>query len=180
MSRKELIGKLNNYKAFNKYEEMMQNRLLRFVKKEADCFNRELLNGHVTASCWVMSDTKNEVLLIHHAKLDKWLQPGGHCDGNENIYEVAKTELKEETGLIPTSQNDAIFDLDIHTIPERNGIPEHEHFDIRFVFIVNRNKELIHNHETKGMKWMQLKEVDKYTKEDSVLRMRDKCLKTNL
>jgi 8-oxo-dGTP pyrophosphatase MutT (NUDIX family) len=180
MSRNDLLDKLKEYKAFDRNEKLMQNRLLSFVHDHSDCYKRELLIGHVTASCWVMNKNKEEVLLIHHVKLDKWLQPGGHCDGNENVYEVAKKELEEETGLIPTSIDVSIYDLDIHTIPERKGIPEHEHFDIRFLFTVNKNQRLIHNHETKDMKWMLLKDVDKYTKEESVLRMRDKCFMKSL
>jgi 8-oxo-dGTP pyrophosphatase MutT (NUDIX family) len=174
MTRKELIDTLIRYVAFNSHEEKMKSRFLTFVRNNEDCFKRELLIGHLTASCWVMNEKKDEVLLIHHVKLDKWLQPGGHCDRDENVYRVAKKELEEETGLIPILDNNSIFDLDIHTIPERKGIAEHEHFDIRFLFVVNRLDELVYNHETKGMKWLKLNDISNYNSEESVLRMRDK------
>jgi 8-oxo-dGTP pyrophosphatase MutT (NUDIX family) len=177
MSRKELVLLLNDYVAFNSHEEEMKNRFLTFIRDYEDCFKRELLIGHITASCWVMNQNKDEVLLIHHVKLDKWLQPGGHADGDENVYRVAKKELEEETGLIPIIENETIFDLDIHTIPERKGIPTHEHFDIRFLFVVNNSAELVQNHETKGMKWLKLNEISNYNAEESILRMRDKVSK---
>jgi 8-oxo-dGTP pyrophosphatase MutT (NUDIX family) len=177
MSRKELVLLLNDYVAFNSREEEMKNRFLTFIRDYEDCFKRELLIGHITASCWVMKKNRDEVLLIHHVKLDKWLQPGGHADGDENVYRVAKKELEEETGLIPIIENKTIFDLDIHTIPERKGIPTHEHFDIRFLFVVNKSAELVQNHETKGMKWLKLNEISDYNAEESILRMRDKVSK---
>jgi 8-oxo-dGTP pyrophosphatase MutT (NUDIX family) len=176
MSRNDLIVELSKYVAFNDNEEQMRKRFLTFVTKNEDCFKRELLIGHVTGSCWVVSESKKEVLLIHHAKLNKWLQPGGHCDGHENAFEVAKKELEEETGLIPSKTNQIIFDIDIHTIPERKGVPEHEHYDVRFLFVVNKEMELIRNHETIAMKWLKLDEFEHYTKEESVLRMRDKII----
>jgi len=45
-------------------------------------------------------DSKGErVLLTHHKKLGKWLQLGGHSDGNSNMLDVALKEAKEESML---------------------------------------------------------------------------------
>lgn len=178
MNRNDLIANLSQYVAFNEKEEAMREKLLAFVKEYDNCFERSLLIGHLTASCWVVNKSRTKVLLIHHAKLGKWLQPGGHCDGNEDAYEVAKTELEEETGLKAATNNRTIYDVDIHTIPERKGIPEHLHYDIRYMFEVDENTPLVQNHETLGMKWLGLEELENLTKEESVLRMKDKLLAT--
>ena len=36
--------------------------------------------GHFTASGFVIHPAGDRVLLIHHAKIGAWLQPGGHID----------------------------------------------------------------------------------------------------
>ncbi len=164
------------YTAFDRNEETMRGRMLSFVRENESCFRRELLEGHVTGSCWVVTPAKEKVLLIHHVKLNKWLQPGGHCDGNENVFEVAVTELREETGITEFNALPVIFDLDIHTIPERKGVPEHEHFDVRFLFEVSDSIPLIQNHETHGLKWMELSHLESLTSENSILRMKSKTV----
>ncbi|AWV98414.1 NUDIX hydrolase [Arcticibacterium luteifluviistationis] len=174
MNRNELIADLRQYVAFNEKEEAMREKLLAFVKEYENCFDRSLLIGHVTASCWVVNKSRTKVLLIHHAKLNKWLQPGGHCDGDENTYQVAEKELLEETGLVALKKDTTIFDVDVHTIPERKSVPEHKHYDIRYLFEVDENAPLIKNHETLGMKWLVMNDVPNLTSEESILRMKNK------
>ena len=168
---------MEQYEGFDQTEENMRQRMLRFVQDYPDCFKRELLIGHITGSCWVIDPVNEKVLLLHHAKLNKWLQPGGHCDGNENVAAVAQTELFEETGLDVKPVSTTFFDLDIHTIPERKGVPEHEHFDVRFLFHADERMPLIQNHETNGLKWIPLNEIHKLTEERSVLRMQEKSIR---
>src|SRR6266540_3835261 len=75
-------------------------RILAFVSRHADPFDRRIAEGHLTASALVVSATGERVLLLHHRKLDRWLQPGGHGDPGETSGEqVALREAHEETGL---------------------------------------------------------------------------------
>jgi 8-oxo-dGTP pyrophosphatase MutT (NUDIX family) len=119
---------------------------------------------------------------MHHAKLDKWLQPGGHADGDENLIGVAKKELYEETGLVNfTYSNSNIFDLDIHTIPIKKDIPEHFHYDVRFHFIANNPSEIQKNHESLDLKWIDLSQVQEVcNNEKSIMRMVEKTIQMNL
>lgn len=174
MNRSHLIEQLENYQSFDLQEEDMRARMEKFVKQYENCFERSLLIGHVTGSAWVVNQKRTKVLLIHHAKLQKWLQPGGHCDGNANVYEVALTELLEETGLSPIDHIKSIFDVDIHIIPERKGVPEHEHFDVRYLFEIDEKQPIIQNHETNGIQWIEISKVGQLTAELSVLRMVEK------
>ena len=64
-----------------------------------NCFERSLLHGHFTASVWVINESKDKALFTHHAKLNCWLQLGGHADGNEDLRIVAMQECQEESGL---------------------------------------------------------------------------------
>lgn len=128
--------------------------------RHPDCYKRSLASGHLTASCWVLDHSKTKVLLLHHAKLDKWLQPGGHADGDENLLRVATKELSEETGLTDcVLLTEGIFDIDIHLIPERKNVPAHDHFDVRFAFVAPPNARINKNHESHALAWVQLSEV---------------------
>ncbi len=176
MDRKQLIEQLRQYKGYDSKEENMRIRMLAFMGTYENCFERALLIGHMTASCWVVNKKRDKVLLIDHVKLEKWLQPGGHCDGDENAFNVALKELEEETGVIPQFSNPDIFDVDIHTIPERKGIPEHEHFDLRYLFIANDEHEVVQNHETNAIMWVELESLEKVTEEGSILRMKSKTM----
>ena len=90
--------------------------------------------GHVTASGFVVSPAGDSFALVHHRKLERWLQPGGHLEPHDvDLESAARREIEEETGL---RQMDSmgLFDIDIHTFPGRADVPEHLHFDVRFAF----------------------------------------------
>lgn len=172
MHRELLLSLLANHEPFDTHEEAMTKATKAFVSANSNCFERTLLIGHVTGSAWIVSPDKSKVLLLHHAKLDRWLQPGGHCDGDADVHAVALREVLEETRVKKiTSENDSIFDVDIHTIPARGSEPEHLHYDIRFLFEANPDDAIQRNEESKAVKWIALNDVEQYTNEESVLRM---------
>jgi 8-oxo-dGTP pyrophosphatase MutT (NUDIX family) len=101
------------------------------------------------------------------------LQPGGHADGELDLAQVACKELLEETGLdFPKPSLDAIFDIDIHLIPEHKGVPKHAHYDVRYLFISPILQAPILNAESKAIHWVPLAEVSSLVNsEASILRM---------
>ena len=135
--------------------------------------------GHITGSAWILNKERTQTLLVHHAKLNKWVQPGGHADGDENILAVALKEAEEETGLKNFTINPLLFDIDIHTIPARKDFREHQHYDIRFLLTGDVDERIIVSDESHDVKWIALSELEKYTIERSVLRMKDKLLRTS-
>lgn len=161
-----------------KEEASFQARMLALLQKGPLAFSRELLEGHFTASAWILETTTPAVLLLHHRKLDRWLQPGGHADGNPDLGMVACQEALEETGLeLGPKPPDAIFDLDIHRIPELKGVPAHEHFDVRYLFLLNKKTIPKPNHESRDIAWIPLTEVaEKTGHEPSILRLISKSL----
>jgi len=171
-SREELTQLLERYKTDFQEELRFVSPFLELLQSPRS-FYRDHLPGHVTASAWVVDENKTHALLVHHAKLDKWLQPGGHADGDENILDVATREVNEETGLEElTLLVPGIFDLDIHPIPARNDFPEHLHYDIRFAFIASQQEKLKISDESHDLKWVNLKEVPEITQQNSsILRM---------
>ena len=90
---------LSSYSPLDEGEQLYKSRILNFIHNEPRCFERSLLSGHLTASVWFLNTDYTHALLMHHAKLGKWLQLGGHCDGNANIHEVALKEAREESGI---------------------------------------------------------------------------------
>lgn len=142
-------------------------------------FCRDHLPGHITASSWIIDETHRFSLLTHHAKLNRWLQPGGHADGDEDIVRVAFREAMEETGLSSLHLlMDSIFDIDIHPIPARSDFPAHRHYDIRFLFQASREEGLIVTHESKDLAWAREPELSALTGGNpSIMRMAEKVRK---
>jgi 8-oxo-dGTP pyrophosphatase MutT (NUDIX family) len=126
----------------------------------------------VTGSAWIVDQDRTYVLLHHHGKLDKWLQLGGHADGDSHVLNAALREAREESGLTtvrPVSEE--IFDVDIHRIPARGAEAEHFHYDIRYLFEADRSEPLRITHESKDLQWVRLDRVEELTQEESMLRM---------
>lgn len=150
----------------------MLERLRCFVAEYPNCFERSLLIGHVTASAWIWDLERRHVLLTHHGKLDKWLQLGGHADGDPDVLRVALREAQEESGLEgirPVSEE--IFDVDVHPIPARGSEPEHFHYDVRFLLEADRSEVLQITSESKALAWVEVERIRELTSEDSILRM---------
>lgn len=141
--------------AVTPYEAETRVRMLALLDVP-ECFHRHCLPGHFTGSALVVSHDGARALLHHHRFLDKWLQFGGHCDGEEDVLRVACREAEEESGianLIVASEKP--FDLDIHSIPAnpKKGEPPHEHFDIRYVLIAPEDAEFIVSDESHDIRW---------------------------
>ncbi|MCX8491954.1 MAG: NUDIX hydrolase [Cyclobacteriaceae bacterium] len=173
MNRKVLIQLLENYLSPFQEEQLFKRHFLELLK-DANAFQRTHLPGHITGSAWVVNADANKTLLVHHAKLNKWVQPGGHADGDENVLAVAKREAEEETGLMNFKIDGSIFDIDIHTIPARKDFPQHQHYDIRFLFRADEYEPIIISEESHDVKWIPIDQLTNYTTERSVLRMSEK------
>ena len=148
-----------------------------FVEQHADCFQRELLHGHVTGSAWVVNPARDKVLLMHHRKHNEWFQPGGHADGDADILRVALRETHEETG-IPAEHiklvDGTVFDVDIHTIPLIGSEPRHTHFDIRFLVEIDDTLPVPGNDESHDILWVPVYEASRFNNNLSTYRMVDK------
>lgn len=157
---------LNNFVPTGKKEEQDYQKLLEFFRaNQLKAFNNDNFNdGHITGSAFVYDPSKKKLLLLHHKKLNRWLQPGGHSDGNPNIIETAKREVYEETGLTNLECNNKIFDIDIHVFPAKEGRnPEHFHYDVRFLFVADSSIEIIKNiEESNEIKWISIADVWNY------------------
>jgi 8-oxo-dGTP pyrophosphatase MutT (NUDIX family) len=177
MNRNSLLSLLNAYTTVDTEEAAMQLEMKNFVSQYENCFERTLAIGHVTASGWVLSEDRERVLLMHHKKLGRWFQPGGHCDGDPDVLAVARKEIAEETGLQDFKlAAEGIFDVDIHLIPENSREAAHYHYDVRFVFIADEWQPLIINSESRDLKWIALTDIAAYNESESIIRMARKTI----
>jgi 8-oxo-dGTP pyrophosphatase MutT (NUDIX family) len=152
------------------------------LTQEENAYKRERLDGHFTASAWIVNRSRTHTLLTLHRKLGRWLQLGGHADGNENLMEVALKEAEEESGLTSLELVDStIFDLDKHIIPERPHVKEHFHFDVRYLFEADINEPLIISDESVSLAWITFDSVvDMIGYNPSILRMLEKTSKSEI
>jgi 8-oxo-dGTP pyrophosphatase MutT (NUDIX family) len=154
------------------HEAAMTAETIRFVEERDDCLLRSCEPGHLTGSAWIVDPGRSRTLLTHHLKLDKWLQLGGHADGDSDLLEVAFREAREESGLLrlrPVSRE--IFDVDRHWIPPRKADPGHYHYDLRFVIEANPLEPLSMSNESKDLAWVDLERVGDLNAEESIARM---------
>jgi 8-oxo-dGTP pyrophosphatase MutT (NUDIX family) len=179
MNRESLVRFFSDYQTSYTDEALFIPRFLELLK-QTNCFDRTHLPGHITGSAWIVDPSNTQALLVHHAKLNKWVQPGGHADGDENILQVALREAEEETGLKKLRVvNDTPFDVDIHLIPKRADFPEHFHFDIRYLLEASMSDQIIVSNESHDVKWITLDTLEDYNPERSVIRMKIKSLRAN-
>jgi len=180
MITNDLITLLKSYSGENDPDCSVAEKILNFINITPKPFHRETSVGHITGSAWVVNTTYTKALLTHHKKLGKWLQLGGHADGDDNILRVAQRELTEESGLCDVALlSDEIFDLDVHVIPSRKKEPEHLHYDIRFLFCADDSKPLVvQRSESHHLQWVDLNEIKDLLTDESVLRMVRKSTKS--
>ncbi len=171
MHRRPLLELLRRYQRRNPDETAVNTRFRDFVTLHETCFERSLLIGHVTGSAWLVDSAGERVLLTHHRKLGRWLQLGGHSDGDPDVLQVALREAREESSLQVRPVHDEVFDLDIHEIPARGPEPAHHHYDVRFALQVEGSESFAVSSESHDLAWVPIHSLADYTDEDSMLRM---------
>jgi 8-oxo-dGTP pyrophosphatase MutT (NUDIX family) len=134
----------------------------RFVRLLADSqapFSREqFVPGHVTASAFIVNEARDALLLILHAKLGRWLQPGGHVDADDlDVAHAAEREVREEVGLEQLTPN-GVLDVDVHSIPALHSQPAHEHFDVRFLFTA-KEARVVAGSDAQAARWVPIAEL---------------------
>ena len=170
MHRIELKERLAEYRGRWPDESETVARFEAFIDSHPDCFERSCPVGHITGSAWIVNRAGDRVLLTHHRKLGRWLQPGGHSDGDPDTLEVALREAREESGLTVRALDEAIFDLDVHLIPARRNEPVHYHYDVRFLIQAMEDRYRV-SEESCALAWVPADRVEVFTNDESVLRM---------
>jgi len=136
--------------------------MLALVEGEPACFARTTYApGHFTGSLFVFSADDARVLLHHHRRLGRWLQMGGHDEGESDPAATALREGREESGLADlVLVSPEILDLDVHPIPAAKGEPPHAHFDVRYAATTrSASAARADEAESFGLAWLPLAEA---------------------
>lgn len=168
---------LSEYKPYYESEKIFLEKMKKFLRENENFAYRSNLSGHFTASVFIIDENFEKILLLHHKKLDKWIQPGGHIDEiDTNFLNAALREAREETGIENFKiLSEKIFDIDIHKIPEKNHEPTHFHYDIRYFFQAKSEDLKLNLDESNNSEWVNIDELFDEKIEESIRRMAEKA-----
>jgi len=171
-----LLQLLQIYEVLYPDEAETVRKFRALVRQEPEHLLRICMPGHITASAWILSPDRDRCLLTHHRKLGKWLQLGGHVDGEKELHKAAVREAQEESGMrqFDLVRRDGFLvplDLDIHPIPKTPSERAHLHYDVRFLLLAGGDEPPVCSDESHAVEWVPREALRDYTKEESVLRL---------
>ncbi|HET7653710.1 MAG TPA: NUDIX hydrolase [Acidimicrobiales bacterium] len=149
-----------------------RDRILAFLEAHPDALHRSCPDGHLTASALVVDATGDRALLMHHRKLDKWLQMGGHAEGDADLAAVALKEAFEESGIdgLTLANRGTPVDLDVHEVRPPHE-PPHLHLDVRFVAVAPAGCVATGNDESHEVRWVDLDDLARTHDEPGMRRL---------
>lgn len=168
--RAHVLALLRAHEPSDAQEQGFIERFFALLDGPGDPFARDHFQpGHLTASAFVLSPGRQELLLILHKKLHRWLQPGGHVEPDDrDVQAAARREVLEEVGIEATVLP-GLVDVDIHLIPARKGEPTHAHFDLRFLMIAP-DRAFKAGSDAAEARWVPLTAVEEEQSDASVMR----------
>lgn len=179
--RNTFLGALFRYgesvRGYSDEQAALAVEYARFLAADPEAFERANPVGHFTGSALVVDPGAGKVLLTHHAKMLKWQQLGGHCDGIRDPFFVAWKEAYEEGGLkliLPASPE--IFDLSLHTTPTYREVPEHLHYDVRYLFFADSSDGFVKSDESIDLAWADLGRVCDFSRSRGMMRLELKAI----
>jgi 8-oxo-dGTP pyrophosphatase MutT (NUDIX family) len=174
MKKDNILNMLMEFSPYDSKEKHDLDKTIIFFKKNQKWFSKKNIEGHVTASAWIINKKRTHCLLMHHKKLNRWLQLGGHIETDFDLHDAALREAIEESGIMNLVLfKRTIFDLDVHIIPALKTQKEHYHYDFRFLFI-SEHDTYKKNLESNKLEWVPIDRIPLFTDDQSLLRMAKK------
>ena len=161
----ELLDALNRFRPCNEQEETDKNQILSLLSSGQDLYTRDNPVAHLTASSWVVSPDRKQVLLVYHNLYRSWAWMGGHADGDRDLCRVALRETREESGLQDlTLVSPDIFSLESLTVDghEKRGnyISSHLHLNVTYLLEADPSQPIrVKPDENSGVAWFPVEEV---------------------
>lgn len=163
--KEKLIKEIQNYTPYNPQEAADQALLLKLLAGEEDLTLRSCMQAHLTASAWVVSPDRKQVLMAYHNIYNSWAWLGGHADGNWDLMAVAEKEAGEESGITGIRPlTDAVFSLEVLTVDghEKKGkyVPSHLHLNLTYLFEGDPDAPIrIKEDENSRVGWINVDEI---------------------
>ncbi len=167
----KLIADIESYIPCNEQEERDKAQILAFLRSGAELITRENPVAHLTASAWVVSPDRSQVVMVYHNLYHSWSWMGGHADGDWDLLHVAKKEVMEECGLADlTVVSPEIFSLEVLCVDghEKKGryLSSHLHLNVTYLFEADPAQTLrIKPDENSGVSWVAAEDVPQKTSE---------------
>ncbi len=158
----DLWARLSRHEAADASERDSVRRIQELLETAAEPFSRRQPEGHVTGSAMVLGPD-GRALLLHHARLGLWVQPGGHVEDGESPEAAALREAREESGLadlvvVPDETGvPMLLDIDVHPIPAntKRAEPAHHHHDVCLLLTTGRPETARFDpDESRAMRWV--------------------------
>ena len=153
----------------------IQSQILKLLENYPNALGRNCRPGHLTGSSLIIRPEDSQILVLFHVKLQRWLQPGGHADGDGDMARVALREAIEETGIPQLVVVEPAIDLDIHVV-EPPHEDAHEHHDVRYLVLAPEDARPVGNYESTGFKWLDQDEIHQINPDDGFLRLVERGL----
>ena len=182
-----VLAQLDAHTPFDRIEAHHLALTRDFVASHTDNFwRRNSADGHITASAFVVNSAHSHALMLHHAALDRWLQPGGHIDDtDQEPLSAAVRETLEETKVAATpatvnaGARPLLFDVDVHPIPARvkQGTAEaaHLHYDLRYLLVAPTDTVVVSD-ESFAFRWVDIASLAAGAVDSGIARMARKIL----
>lgn len=167
---------IQSYTPRNEQEAHDKNEMLRWLDSGSDVFLRDNRAAHFTASSWVVSPDRKQVLMIYHNLYRSWAWMGGHADGEQDLYAVALRETAEESGLTQlTPVSEGIYSLEILTvdghIKRGSYVSSHLHLNVTYLFEADPALPLrIKPDENSGVGWFPIAELPERVSEPWMMK----------
>ncbi|MEG0424054.1 MAG: NUDIX hydrolase [Erysipelotrichaceae bacterium] len=177
---------LLNFESIDRFENQDKQVMLHYLDVFDDLYERRNEIAHITSSAWILNKTGDKVLMIYHNIYDSWGWVGGHADGDHDLAYVALKEAKEETGLTSLTQvGDGFIAVDIlpvwHHLKRGEVINSHLHMNVTYLFIGDEQQSIrIKPDENSGVKWIDVKAIDEFVSEASMLPIYHKLMGKSL
>ncbi len=139
--------------------------LLGQLKNNEKLNDRHNYTGHIAGSAIILSPDLTKILLVYHPTFDRWQQPGGHWEQeDEGPWVTAEREAVEETGVqiaeaIGAHGNKNVpLNIVSHLVPNNPSKkePEHMHHDFQYGIIAKSEKVEINDDVIKKVQWFGL------------------------
>ena len=164
-AKENLLRQIQKYRPYNEQEERDRAILLKWMESGCDILTRENETAHLTASAWVVSPDRKQVLMAYHNIYNSWAWLGGHADGEWNLQKVAIREVEEESGLSQvTLLQEAPVSLEILTVDGhwKRGmyVSSHLHLNVTYLMEADPRKPIRKKpDENSAVAWIPVEEI---------------------